>query len=239
MKKNYFYVSGFVLLILLLIFPNFVGAKSKTSNLNDRLILIQYKAVSKKCTPTVNDQVGNFGWTGWKMQSGVTDYKVNFSNRPANLPKETISSIIDLSFSTLQGAGGGILFHNAGESSETNATNDGQNTIMWRNLPTSVVALTYIWIDGNNRLTDADTVFNRLYPWSSTPYNGKNDCSGKATSFDLRNVATHEFGHWMGLGDLYNSNLRDLTMYGYASRGELKKDSLGVGDVNGVLAVWP
>ena len=110
---------------------------------------------------------------------------------------------------------------------------------MWKTLPSNVVALTYIWTDNNGRLAGADTIFNKRYSWSYTNYTGKNDCGGLKSGFDIKNIATHEFGHWMGLGDLYNASSKDLTMYGYASRGELKKDTLGLGDINGVRAVWP
>jgi len=55
----------------------------------------------------------------------------------------------------------------------------------------------------------------------------------------VQDIATHEFGHWVGLDDLYLSLDRDLTMYGYGAGGELKKRTLGTGDITGVRAVAP
>jgi hypothetical protein len=64
-------------------------------------------------------------------------------------------------------------------------------------------------------------------------------CSGDPESYDIQNVATHEFGHWIGLGDLYTSVNSELTMYGYGALGELKKSTLGNGDTLGANALAP
>ena len=235
MKGLYFW--GVILIGLLFIFPSLSQAAGKVNN--SPKVFIQYFGKPTVCRQTTNDQVNIFGWGGWKMPSGLTDYWINYSTIPSYLSRELVASVFDLSFSTLQGAGGGILFRSAGSSTESSPSNNGQNTIMWKVLPASYVAMTYIWTDGNGRLAGADTIFNTRYRWSYTNYTGSNDCRGSKATFDLRNIATHEFGHWMGLGDLYNSQARDLTMYGYASRGELKKDTLGLGDITGARAVWP
>jgi hypothetical protein len=58
--------------------------------------------------------------------------------------------------------------------------------------------------------------------------------SGDSGSFDIRNIMTHEAGHWIQLGDLYNSRDSYLTMYGYGSTGEIAKDTLGYGDELGI-----
>lgn len=237
MKKIYLLVGLFFALGLIFYPSQTLAEKQKETSAKG--IILKYKASSRNCIPTANDQVANFTWGGWKLQSGITDYRVNFANLPSTISRDTSLSVYDLAFSNIQSAGGGILFHFAGESSESTASNDGRNTILWRYLPAPYIALTYIWIDGNSRLVGADTVFNKRYSWSYTEYNGSNDCGGSRSTFDLRNIATHEFGHWAGLGDLYNSSSRDLTMYGYASRGELKKGSLGWGDISGIRAVWP
>jgi len=49
---------------------------------------------------------------------------------------------------------------------------------------------------------------------------------------------THEFGHWCGLADLYNDVDYWLTMYGYGDYGLTYARTLGLGDINGLHAVY-
>ena len=49
---------------------------------------------------------------------------------------------------------------------------------------------------------------------------------------------THEFGHWAGLADLYNSRDYWLTMYGYSNNGITYQRTLGRGDVLGLQKVY-
>lgn len=237
MKKFLLFFLGVVFLsTLIFITPSVIGAKEKKP-----YIFIHYDGKVAKpgaCSLSTNDQVNIFIAHPWKLRSGITDYKLNYSTKPKTLSDESFRSAVDSSFSTVQDAGGGQLFRNVGSSGEIKASNDNQNTLMFSALPAGIVAMTYVWAD-NGRLIDVDTVFNKKYTWSYTGYNGSNDCGGQKTSFDLRNIATHEFGHWVGLGDLYDQRAKDLTMYGFTVRGELKKDTLGLGDITGVRALWP
>ena len=52
-------------------------------------------------------------------------------------------------------------------------------------------------------------------------------------AYDIQNVAAHEFGHPVGLNDLYVEIYDELTMYGYSSKSETKKRSLESGDILG------
>jgi len=72
--------------------------------------------------------------------------------------------------------------------------------------------------------------------WAWAPYIG--DCSGTAGAYDIQNIMTHENGHWLGLNDLYSATDKDLTMYGYGMTGELKKDTLGLGDILGINTIY-
>ena len=82
-------------------------------------------------------------------------------------------------------------------------------------------------------IVKADIVFDTADKWfiSST-----RSCAGIAGSpFDIRNVATHEVGHAIGLGHVSDTK---LTMYGSAAQGETLKRSLGIGDQRGINAIY-
>jgi hypothetical protein len=112
-------------------------------------------------------------------------------------------------------------FAPGGATSRWPKTFDGHNVIGWQP-GTDYVAITYIWGCGE-RIIEADISFNSHYSWSS---------SGEEGKMDIQNAATHEFGHFLCLNDLYGWNDREKTMYGYTCAGESKKCVLHPEDEN-------
>jgi hypothetical protein len=113
---------------------------------------------------------------------------------------------------------------------------DGKNVVSWGALKPGIVAVTYIWYYSDSlEIVEFGIVFNKLYAWGIDP-----DGEGPATinAFDIQNVATHEAGHTLSLNDLYMNEACELTMYGYTTIGETKKQSLGAGDVFGVHLIY-
>lgn len=55
---------------------------------------------------------------------------------------------------------------------------------------------------------------------------------------DLRNIATHEFGHSAGLLDIYDPAQSHLTMYGYSWFGDIQKRDLAPGDIAGIHEIY-
>ena len=113
---------------------------------------------------------------------------------------------------------------------------DGKNVVSWEALRRGIVAVTYIWYYSDSlEIVEFGMVFNKLYAWGIDP-----DGEGPTTinAFDIQNVATHEAGHTLSLNDLYMDEACELTMYGYTSIGETKKQSLGLGDINGVKYIY-
>jgi hypothetical protein len=55
---------------------------------------------------------------------------------------------------------------------------------------------------------------------------------------DFENIATHELGHSVGLGDLDEDRCSDQTMYGYADYGETNKRDLEAGDIKGISELY-
>lgn len=99
-----------------------------------------------------------------------------------------------------------------------------------------VIAVTIVWgIFGGppqgRKLVEWDQVYDDVsFDWSA-------EASGSANKMDFGNIATHELGHSVGMGDLYNSCV-DETMYGFSSNAEIKKRDLNSGDITGVNALY-
>jgi hypothetical protein len=122
------------------------------------------------------------------------------------------------------------VFAYQGTTGKSAGTRDGYNVVAWGlYLNPNVIAVTYIWYTGDEIL-ESDCRMNTLrFKWSLT---------GEANKMDVQNIMTHEFGHWCGLDDLYNDADYWLTMYGYANYGETYKQTLGLGDILGLQAVY-
>jgi hypothetical protein len=127
---------------------------------------------------------------------------------------------------------------------------DDENTVAWRILTgypkaIAVTALRYYDNDGDGAMSPGDefyafdVVFNLMQKWAIDPDGeGPLEPDAKGRWFDLRNIATHEAGHVVGLDDLYDDSYSELTMYGYASPKETKKISLEAGDIAGAQALY-
>lgn len=191
------------------------------------------------CTVTTNDQVNDYGLAGWHMASSGMNYQINFTTKPKNLSESQVLTAIADSFGTWTTADSKQIFNFSGTTSVKTAKLDGTNAILWKGISSGALAITYAWYSTiTGELAEADTVFNRNYNWDLTSISA-GDCGGTNGAYDVQNIATHEFGHWVGLDDLYSTADKDLTMYGYGETKELKKDSLGLGDISGVNAISP
>lgn len=120
------------------------------------------------------------------------------------------------------------VFSYKGTTTRSAGNYDGYNVVAWGPYRAGVIAVTYIWYIGN-QIIESDTRMNQLYKWS---------LSGETGKMDVQNIMTHEFGHWCGLADLYSDTDYWLTMYGYSTYGETYKRTLGLGDINGLIAVY-
>jgi hypothetical protein len=109
---------------------------------------------------------------------------------------------------------------------------DGKNEVVFENLgPTNTIAETIVWgiFSGNpkNReLVEWDARFNSDYSF------GNADISN-STVMDYINIATHEFGHALGLTHP-DGTCTEETMYAFADFNETKKRTLETGDIAGV-----
>ena len=90
------------------------------------------------------------------------------------------------------------------------------------------VAITIYSFDGNNRLRDADILFNGL-DFSFTT-------SGQAGRFDVQDVATHELGHLLGFD---HSGWAGATMFPFVSQSVILHRSLSEDEVHALRDAYP
>jgi hypothetical protein len=177
-----------------------------------------------------------FGYTlnGRKwVSSADAKFYLNNSNGPACC---LTSSQQDSQISSGINAWG--IASKGGSTTKSGARNDGQNVISWSKLGGTTLGVTnYTTTDTNQsqvcngnliyRFVEVDVRFNNAFNWqtSSTCSNG----------FDLAGVATHEFGHAVGLG---HSNVTGATMYPSVAACDFSISSLANDDKAGYSAIY-
>ena len=90
------------------------------------------------------------------------------------------------------------------------------------------VACNVAWRESDGKLIESDTRFSNALKWAN---------GGKDGAYDYRSVATHEFGHMIGLADLPDSP--GLTMHFRASVTSTAARTLGRGDIRGLRGLYP
>ncbi len=107
---------------------------------------------------------------------------------------------------------------------------DGKNEIQFGFIDeANVIAITTVWgiFDGpiNNReIIEADILYNLNFQWG-------NVSTTEGRIMDGQNIATHEFGHYIGLGHIPNT---EATMFSNANFREIKKRSLLSCEIEGL-----
>jgi Matrixin len=165
----------------------------------------------------------------WPPSAVPVPYYINPANM--DLPTSAIEPAIRIgadAWRLQSGASFGFAF--AGFSTQTTNTNDGINLVMFRNASSgSALATTYSWFSGT-RIIDADIVF-----WDAgfQFVTGTSGCSG---AFFIEDIATHEFGHALGLG---HSTVATATMYPSISTCSQQSRTLDPDDIAAVLSLYP
>jgi predicted Zn-dependent protease len=108
---------------------------------------------------------------------------------------------------------------------------DGVNAIVFGTYPEeNVIAVTSVWYTRvGKQIVEFDMLFNDKFAWNTT---------GTSDDMDLQNIATHELGHAVGMGDIYTTSCSYVTMYGYSGEGDLSKRSLELPDIAGLQAMY-
>jgi len=152
-----------------------------------------------------------------------------------------VSGAIFSSAETWDDATSTELFSNNPQEDKTatwdSDTPDGRNELVFGDYPKEgVIAVTVVWgyfsgPPGLRKIIEFDILFDIDFePWG--------DATQTANMMDLQNIATHEFGHGIGLGDIYETACSDVTMYGYSEYGETKKRDLEPADITGIQELY-
>jgi hypothetical protein len=107
------------------------------------------------------------------------------------------------------------------------ATYDGKNVIEFAPLSDGILGLAFTWFK-HKKIIDADMKLNSEQKWT-------NKRTGKG--FRVINVTVHEIGHQIGLDDVYSPH-KNLSMYELVYAKEMKKVTLGKGDLRGAASMY-
>jgi hypothetical protein len=125
-----------------------------------------------------------------------------------------------------------VKLYYAGTTTGSSLTYNGKNEIFFRNGTSgSTIAAAYYYYDSSYKLLDADMIF---YDAAYKFFTGQSGCSG---GFYVEDIATHEFGHFIGI---YHSADTTATMYPTQS-GWCNQSwrFLAQDDINAVVALYP
>lgn len=171
---------------------------------------------------------------GWKLHPGDWTYSLNPSSVPSSVGSTNLPTIAANSYGVWQSAINNKvkLVKGADTTKDRNAF-DGINLVAWGRTSGSALAVTYTWYyPSTGFAAESDTIMNKKFTWGWSA----NICD--SSYYDAQNILTHELGHWIGLNDEYTSPYVNNTMYGYGSKGEIKKDTLTAGDVKGATNLY-
>jgi PKD repeat protein len=137
-------------------------------------------------------------------------------------------------------AGSSFRFVDGGTTSSTTIGKNGQNVICWRPVgdfaDPGMLAITDWWYEGS-RLVECDVRLNTAFSWTTG--------TGSAGTRSVEAVMLHEFGHWLGLRDLYGYSPGmptdlDKVMFGTsnAAFGNLNRRALSAGEIAGARYIY-
>ena len=182
-----------------------------------------------------SDQCDSFSWSGRYWEGAAVTYNVNLNNSnddggflaAVQASADTWAADADSDFD--------FTFGGTTERKASSLKNkmDGYNDVTWESLNKyqNPIAVTIFWYYTSTGLVvEADLINNKNYAWAT---------DGDLTAYDVQNIDTHEFGHYLVLDDLYDDSDSALTMYGYGALGETQKSTLGTGDELGIASIYP
>lgn len=241
-------VLSLVMLAGLVLFSSGATAAKPAPKEIDKVVFVHYPqpqgnaaywAPAKAPAPT--DDNTRYKYTGihWASSNIAVGYLVNSSGGPSGAENAVITA-----FQTWENESNSAMDFNSGGSTTSNGgILDEKNIVSWADISTQypgAIAVTIVWYyRGSKEIVEADTIMNLADPWAvNTGITDPDTETGTTTAYDVQNIMTHEAGHWLMLGDLYQWKTQKLTMYGYGEMGELQKRTLGAGDELGIERIY-
>lgn len=140
---------------------------------------------------------------------------------------ESWNSALQGALQLVEASGPNPSSKNVDELSTHRIVFDEDDTTGYFPVETGIVALTPIRYNSLNRIVDADIIFNGRDHRFSTSF--------ATSSFDIRDVAAHEVGHFLGLD---HSPQLGATLFPYVSYGQTEHRSLSEDEVQAARAVY-
>ena len=237
-----------IIIALVLSFSYGITAAKPAPQEIDKVVFIHYPVPQGQGAywfpakaPAPTDQNTKYKYSGihWASSSLPVEYLIN---TPSDLPGA--GDAVVASFQTWEDEpNSGMNFEYQGATSISGSVLDYGNVVSWGNITEDypgAIAVTVVWYyRGIKEIVDVDTIMNSGDPWAVNAGVVDPDAeTGNAGYYDVQNIMTHEAGHWLMLGDLYQWDTQKLTMYGYGALGELRKRTLGAGDKLGIDRIY-
>ena len=179
---------------------------------------------------TVTTEAGDFklfyGGARW-FSGGQVEYTIEGSQ-----PISQANSAVTAGVATIDGFVTARSFALKNNTTQTNPCTGLPNSIEWVSIdgPGKILGSTsFCYYLSTKEIIGFTVELDKDEPWS---------IGSSPTAFDVQNIATHEFGHVAGLAHINAPKDVCLTMYPYASLGEIQKRTLGLGDKLGMQTLY-
>ena len=173
---------------------------------------------------------------GYSLYAKWPSVPVTFYINPANSDVTSAAATAALQFAmnVWNQSGSSFRYQYGGPASDTATKYDNRNVVLFRNTTNGgAIATTYSWWDSNNQLLDSDII---VWDGGFKFFTGTSGCGTYANAAYLEDVATHEFGHALGLNHSSTSGATMQSGYRYCSQTQR---TLASDDINAAKALYP
>jgi matrixin len=173
---------------------------------------------------------------GYAWPNGVMTWKLNPTNIYGLSTADLVATLTAASQAWQTQSSAALSVNYGGTTSASALALDGINAVFFRD-EAGAGGETYWWASYSGALIEADIVFREIRHFYTTDGSCVDtDPAGKSGIY-LRDIATHEFGHTLGL---QHSSLTDATMYAYmAGTCDTTFRTLSPDDVAGIQSLYP